>query len=75
MTQADIGIAVYGGSDIAIESADLVLMRPQLSDIVTAIDLSRVIFWRIRWNFVWATMYNIAMIPLAMGVFVPWGNM
>ncbi|KAJ3174984.1 ATPase Cu transporting protein 7B [Geranomyces variabilis] len=64
ISQADMGIAVFGGTDVAVEAATVVLMRDELADVVTAIDLSRVIFRRIR---------NICMIPLAMGLLSPWG--
>eukprot|EP00842_Homolaphlyctis_polyrhiza_P000298 jgi/Hompol1/1269/HPOL_000645-RA len=74
LAQSDMGIAVYGGTDVAVEAASIVLMRPDLSDVVTAIDLSRTIFQRIWTNFLWASLYNVAMIPLAMGVGAPWGK-
>ncbi|KAI8812063.1 E1-E2 ATPase-domain-containing protein [Cladochytrium replicatum] len=73
MAQADLGIAVYGGTDVAIEAANVVLMKPKLTDVVVALSLSRTIFSRIRANFAWATGYNLLMIPLAMGFGVPWG--
>jgi len=70
---ADIGIALGTGTDIAMEAADLVIMKSSLMDVVVAIDLSRAIFRRIRVNFFWATFYNLVSIPLAMGVGLPWG--
>ncbi|KAJ3026059.1 hypothetical protein HDV00_012197 [Rhizophlyctis rosea] len=56
IAQADFGVAVFGGTDVAVEAASVVLMREDLRDVVTAIDLSRVIFGRIKWNFMWATV-------------------
>jgi Cu+-exporting ATPase len=74
LAQSDMGIAVYGGTDVALAAASVVLMRPDLKDVVTAIDLSKTIMNRIWMNFFFATAYNITMVPLAMGFGAPWGN-
>jgi len=66
---ADVGIAIGAGSDIAIESADVVLMRSRLSDVATAILLSKSVIRNIKQNLFWAFFYNILGIPLAAGIF------
>ena len=67
-----MGIAIGAGSDVAIESADIVLVRSDLLDAVTAIKLSRAVMRNIRQNLFWAFFYNSIGIPLAAGVFFVW---
>lgn len=69
LTTADVGIAIGAGQDIAIESADIVLMKSDLNDAVTAVKLSRSVMKNIKENLFWALIYNSLGIPLAAGVF------
>ena len=69
LARADVGIAIGAGTDIAIDSADAVLMNSSLTDVVTAIDLSRAVIRNIKQNLFWALFYNTCAIPLAAGVF------
>ena len=69
LTRADVGMAIGGGTDIAIESADVVLMRDSLSDVVDAIRLGRSVLRNIHENLFWAFCYNLIGIPLAAGLF------
>jgi Cu+-exporting ATPase len=72
LAAADVGMAMAAGSDIAMESADVVLMRSDLSSVVQAIEVSRKTFTIIKQNLFWAFFYNVAAIPLAMaGVLSP----
>jgi len=72
LAQADLGIAIGAGTDIAIEAADVVLIRSDLRDVYTTIHLSRVCFNRIRLNLLFSLGYNTIGIPIAMGVLYPW---
>lgn len=69
LTRADVGMAIGGGTDIAIESADVVLMRDSISDVVDAIRLGRSVLRNIHQNLFWAFCYNLIGIPLAAGLF------
>ena len=71
LAQADVGIAIGGGTDVAIETADVVLLHQNLSGVVTGVHLARAVMRRIRYNFIWAFGYNVVGIPLAAGVFYP----
>lgn len=70
LTAADIGIAIGAGTDVAIDSADVVLMKSSLNDIPAAIRLSRATFRNIKENLFWAFIYNVIGIPLAAGVYI-----
>lgn len=73
LAAADIGIALGTGTDIAMETANIIIMSSSILDLLVAIDLSKKIFSRIRMNFFWSGLYNVVSIPIAMGVLVPWG--
>ncbi|CAK8560201.1 unnamed protein product [Lathyrus sativus] len=71
LVAADVGMAIGAGTDVAIEAADIVLVKSNLVDVITAIDLSRKTMSRIRLNYIWALGYNILGMPIAAGVLYP----
>ena len=74
LVRADVGLAIGSGTDIAIDSADVVLMKNSLQDVVSAIDLSKAVIRNIKMNLFWAFFYNCVGIPIAAGVFyLGWG--
>ena len=73
LTRADIGIAIGAGSDVAIDAADVVLMKSNLTDAAAAVRLSRKTLVNIKENLFWALIYNVLLIPLACGVYAHWG--
>lgn len=73
LATADVGIAIGAGTDVAIESAGLVLVQSDPRDVVGAIELSRATYRKMIQNLVWATAYNLVAIPVAGGLFVRWG--
>ena len=73
LVTADVGMAIGAGTDVAVESAGIVLIRSDPRDVVAAIQLSRATYTKEVQNLVWATGYNVVAIPIAMGLLVPWG--
>lgn len=71
LAAADVGMAIGAGTNVAIEAADVVLMKSNLEDVITAIDLSRKTMSRIQLNYVWALGYNILVLPVAAGILFP----
>lgn len=71
LTQADVGIAIGSGTDVAIESGEIVLIKDDLMDAVAAVQLSNKVMSRIKWNLFWAFAYNTALIPVAAGLLYP----
>jgi Cu2+-exporting ATPase len=71
LTQADVGFAIGAGTDVAMESADVVLMKSDPLDVVGAIELSRATLHKMHQNLWWAVGYNVVAFPLAAGVFYP----
>ncbi|MEP7361612.1 MAG: heavy metal translocating P-type ATPase, partial [Chloroflexota bacterium] len=73
LATADVGIAIGAGTDVAVESAGIVLVRSDPRDVVGAIQLSRATYRKMIQNLVWATGYNVVAIPVAAGILAPWG--
>ncbi len=73
LTRADIGIAIGSGTDVAVESAGIVLVRSNPLDVVKIIELSRASYRKMIQNLAWATGYNVVALPLAAGILAPWG--
>ena len=73
LTRADIGIAIGAGTDVAIDAADVVLMKSRLTDVSAAVRLSRATYRTILWGLFWALIYNTILIPIAAGLLVPLG--
>ena len=71
LAQADVGVSLQGGTDVAIATADIILMQDRLDDVIRAIDLSRATVDKIQQNLVWALAYNVFAIPIAAGVLLP----
>src|SRR3989304_1068441 len=73
LTRADVGIAIGSGTDVAIESAGIILVRSNPMDVAKIFELSRASYRKMIQNLVWATGYNIVALPLAAGILAPWG--
>ena len=74
LVRADVGMALGAGTDVAVESADIVLMKDDLTGVATALQLSRAVLRNIKENLFWAFIYNVLGIPLAAGVlYLPFG--
>jgi len=71
LAEADIGIAIGSGTDIAIETGEVILVKNDLRDVITAMDISRYTLRKIKQNLFWAFFYNIAGIPIAAGLLYP----
>ena len=74
LVAADVGMAIGAGTDVAIEAADIVLIKSNLEDVITALDLSRKTMSRIRLNYVWALGYNVLAMPVAAGALFPFAG-
>jgi len=73
LAQADVGVAINAASDITVQAAGIVIMKDRLDDVLNAILISKKTFMRIKINFCWAFVYNIVLVPIAMGILYPIG--
>ncbi|MCC5939923.1 MAG: HAD-IC family P-type ATPase [Balneolaceae bacterium] len=73
LAQADVGIAIGAGSDVAVETGDIVLVKSNPKDVVNLVKLSKATYSKMIQNLIWATGYNVVAIPLAAGVLYTWG--
>lgn len=71
LAKADIGMAIGSGADVAVEAADIILVKSDIEDVIMALDICRATFRRIKWNYVWALGYNLVMVPIAAGCLYP----
>jgi Cu+-exporting ATPase len=71
LAQAEVGVAINSASEITVNAAGIVLMKDSLEDVVNAIRISKASFRRIKINFIWAFLYNLLLIPIAMGALYP----
>ena len=74
LSAADVSIALSSGSDVAINSASFILLNSDLQTVLELVRLAKRVFWRVKSNFVWAAVYNVALVPVAAGAFYPIGN-
>jgi len=73
LTRADVGIAIGSGTDVAVQSAGIILVKSNPLDVVKVIELSQASYKKMRQNLIWAAGYNVIAIPLAAGILAPWG--
>jgi P-type Cu+ transporter len=74
LAAADVSVALSSGSDVAINSASFILLNSDLQTVLELVKLAKRVFWRVKTNFVWAAVYNVALVPVAAGVFYPIGS-
>ena len=71
LAQAEVGVAINSVADITVQAAGIVIMKDRLDDVLNAILISKATFKRIKYNFGWAFIYNVILIPIALGIFYP----
>lgn len=75
LTASDVSIALSSGSDIAVSSSSFIFLNPDLTAVLTLVSLAKRVFNRVKWNFVWAAVYNVLLVPVAAGVFFRLGDL